>query len=102
MVDLVLIRKIALILAVISLLSVIGLTATKFLNIQQIEETGTAESYHDMSAWIYTGIGLLMMLSGYITWMVTRHLSAFILPFGLGLTLTCYGLYILSVKGMIS
>jgi len=95
------IHKIALILAVLSLLSVVGLTATKFLNVQQIQTEGDADSYHDMSAWIYTGIGLLMMLSGYITWMVTHHISAFILPFGLGVTLACYGLYILSVKGMI-
>jgi len=97
------IHKVALILAIISLASVIGLTATKFLNIHNMEiNDPDASSYHDMSVAVYIIIGVLMMISGYLTWKVSRHISAFILPFGLGLTLFFYGVYIACAKGMIA
>jgi len=98
-----LIRKIALVLSVISLICVVALTGTKFLNIGQMEiSDDNASSYHDLSPVIYAMVGILMMFSGYLTWRVSSHISAFILPFGLGITCLGYGLYILYAKGVIT
>jgi len=93
--------KIGLLISVIGLGCVVGLTFTKYLNVQQIENTGDADSYHDLSALIYVAIGILMVISGLLTYKLTHHIGAIIIPVGLGITLLMYGLYICSVKGMI-
>lgn len=97
------IKKIAIILAVISIISVVALTGTKFLNVKNMEEQGgDASSYHEMSAVLYIVVGILMMTSGIITFYLTKHISAFIIPFGLGVTLLGYGFYICYLKGIVS
>jgi len=96
----VLIRK-AIVISIISIIVVLLLFGTKVLNIQNMEEMGRdASSYHDISAYIYTICGLLMILVAFWTYRV--HIVAGIIPFGLGAGCLFYGLYILWAKGVIA
>lgn len=90
--------KKAIVISAISIFVVIALTATKILNIQQIEATGgDASSYHDFSAIIYVVCGVLLCLVA--VWTYKVHIVAGIIPLGFGITSLGYGLYICSVKG---
>ena len=87
--------------SMISLIIVACLTATKVLNVMNIEESGRdASSYHDMSAIIYTVCGLLMCIVAFWTYRI--NIVAGIIPWGLGITLLGYGLYLCWVKGFIT
>jgi hypothetical protein len=86
-------------LAAISLIIVLALFGTKVLNIQNMEENGRdASSYSDASAIIYilAGIGMI-----FVAWKTYHfHLIVGIIPFGLGISLLFYGLYVCWAKGM--
>lgn len=88
------------IIAILSLIVVLGLAGTKILNVQSIEEHGrNADSYHDLSAVSYVVLGLLMLIIAFFAFRL--HVVAGILPIGLGIGLLLYGLYICWVKFLI-
>lgn len=92
------IKKIAFI-SIISLIVIIALTSTKFLNIINIQEQGgDASSYHDISAILYVLSGFLLCIIAF--WTHKINIVAGIIPWGLGITLLGYGLYLCYVKGM--
>lgn len=94
------IKKIVFI-SMVSLLVVVALTSTKVLNVINIEESGRdASSFHDISAIIYTISGFLLCLVAFWTYRI--HIVAGIIPWGLGITLFAYGLYLCWVKGIIA
>jgi hypothetical protein len=89
------------IISMLSLFVVVALTSTKVLNVINIEESGRdASSFHDMSAIIYTISGLFLCVIAFWTYRI--HIVAGIIPWGLGLTLFVYGLYLCWVKGIIA
>lgn len=94
------ILKTAIIISIFSILVVILLFATKVINIQHMEATGNnADSYSDISAYIYVFCGIMLTITGIFTYRI--HKVAGILPIGLGISLLGYGIYILSAKGII-
>ena len=76
-----------------------ALFGTKILNIKNMEEEGRdASSYHDISAYVYVIVGILLSLVAFWTYKI--HIVAGIIPWGIGLSCLVYGLYILWAKGV--
>jgi len=92
--------KKVIIISMISIIVVLALLGTKILNIQNMEQQGRdASSYSDISAYVYVISGILMCLVAFWTYKI--HIVAGILPWGLGISVLVYGLYILWAKGLI-
>ena len=93
------IKKVVII-SCLSIICILGLFGTKILNIQNMEAQGRdASSYHDISAYIYTVVGILLCIIAFWTYKI--HIVAGIIPWGIGLGSLAYGLYILYAKGAI-
>jgi len=92
--------KKAIIISSFSVLVVLLLFGTKIINIQHMEATDNdADSYSDISAYIYVFCGLVLM--GIAFWTYKLHIVAGIIPIGLGFGALFYGLYILYAKGIL-
>jgi len=92
--------KKAIIISILSLIVVLSLFATKVINIQHMEaEDNNADSYSDISAYIYVICGVILI--GIAFWTYRIHIVAGIIPFGFGFGTLMYGLYICYAKGII-
>ena len=96
----VIILKKAIIISILSVLVVLLLFATKVINIQHMEATDdNADSYSDISAYIYVFCGLILI--GIAIWTYKIHIVAGIIPIGIGFGSLVYGIYILYAKGIL-
>lgn len=90
------------ILTVLSLLVIIALVFSKGINMQNmIEEDNNGDSYADISAFIYVGAGLILTYIAYCSVGLNIKNPLAIIPYGIGISSLIYGLFLLSVKGII-
>jgi len=91
-------KKIVTIIGALSIIAVMALATTYYLNVKNIEEKDrNVESYHDYSPYIYMFFGVVALISAYFTFHF--HVVAGIIPFGLGALSLIYGLYLALIKG---
>lgn len=81
---------------IITLVVLLMLGGTKVLNMLQMDEIGSADSYHDATPYIYMIAGALMIFVAYFTYRL--HFVAGMIPFFVGISAFFYGAYILSIK----
>lgn len=91
------IKKVILI-SMLSLLVVALSVGTKVINAPTVAETDAA-SYNELVIVGYVVMGLAMIVVAFWTYRV--HIVAGIIPWGLGLSVLGYGLYLMYCKGMI-
>lgn len=87
-------------LPLLSLVIVLILCFTKYANIMEMEENGTADSFADISALLYVVAGALLVFIAYVTVGLKIGNPLAIIPYGIGISLFIYGLYICSLKGI--
>jgi hypothetical protein len=90
-------KKIILI-SMLSILVVALSVGTKVINAPTVAETNAA-SYNEMVIIGYIVMGAAMILVAFLTYRV--HIVAGLIPWGLGLSVLGYGLYLAVCKGMI-
>ena len=90
-------KKHAIAIAIIGIIVVLAMTSTKVLNVQNIEENDRdIDSFHDWNPTIYTIVGILMVISAW--WTFHFHFIPGMIQYGLGGTLTAYGVYLLLIQ----
>lgn len=90
------------ILTILSLLVIIALVFSKGVNMQNMmEENNNGDSYADISAYIYVFAGIALTYIAYCTVGLNIKNPLAIIPYGIGISSLIYGLFLLSVKGII-